>query len=147
MKLMVSGHRIEKLLNYDIEWIKDSIDTVVQNLMLDGVSYGMSGMASGVDLWFCAACVKNKLPYSACIPFDEQAEYMDESWAALRQQYIQMAVNVMQVKNSRMTEDCQWAVVVWDGNKGGTHNCFQQLLEYNKNIVWIIPNRKKIVTL
>jgi len=59
--------------------------------------------------------------------------------AILRQKYINSAQNVLSVKNSWMIEKADIGIVVWDGNKGGTHNVLQQLVEKKKSFQWINP--------
>lgn len=145
MKLMVTGHRIQKLALYDLDWVQNAIEVTVLEAVSRGCSFGMSGMASGVDLWFCQSCHDAHIPYGAYVPFDGQRETMDEEWAIKRDFYLSLAREVVSCKNRVMVETCNFAIVVWDGNKGGTHNCFQQLLELNKNVWWIIPQRKKVV--
>jgi uncharacterized phage-like protein YoqJ len=145
MRLLITGHREEKLQNYDINWISTRISSLVAIEMRDyGVSLAYSGMASGVDLWFCKACVIHKLPYIACVPFDEQGERMSEESRIARDEYLKQAAQVMKVKNSWMVEHADRALVVWDGNKGGTHNVVQQLVEKNKPFVWINPVGQKV---
>lgn len=143
MRLMVTGHRIEKLAPYDMEWIKVAMEECVMDARdYSGASLGLSGMASGVDLFFCQICLDFRLPYHAYVPFEEQDQYMDGEWAATRKHYLEQAKIVYQARNSKMVEDADLALVVWDGNKGGTHNCMQQLLEKDKLIWWVIPPKK-----
>ncbi len=70
---------------------------------------------------------------------------MSEQDRREREELLGLAAEVKKVRNRYMTEHCQGAIAVWDGNKGGTHNCFQQLLEFNKPILWLIPQSKKVV--
>ncbi len=65
MKWMVTGHRKEKLLAYDEAWIKEQIYEQVYDASRRGMSLGMSGMASGVDLWFCRSCLDWEIPFVA----------------------------------------------------------------------------------
>lgn len=105
---------------------------------------GYAGMASGVDLWFCENCIALNIDYTACIPFDGQEDTMDEDDKLMREVCLKHAKSKMKVKNSWMVEQADLGIVVWDGNKGGTHNVFQQLVEKKKNIVWINPVAEKI---
>lgn len=145
MKFMITGHRREKLGSYDIDWIRGQIETAIMYLMERGYSYGLSGMASGVDLWFCEVCGELGIPYEACLPFEGQENYMGGEDQLLREQLISLSVRVSKVRNHYMVERARAAIIVWDGNKGGTHNCFQQLLETPKLLYWIVPPRKSIV--
>lgn len=145
MRLIVTGHREEKLLNYDIQWIKECIDLVVREILeLHGIAIAYSGMASGVDLWFCQSCFNNFIPYIACIQFEEQADYMSPETKLLRASFLSSAKEKKLVKNSWMVENCDRAIVIWDGNKGGTHNVLQQLIEKQIPFTWINPVSKKI---
>ena len=63
----------------------------------------------------------------------------------MREELIRSAAEVLSIRNSGMVEKADWGLVVWDGNKGGTHNVFQQLVENKKSFVWINPVGKKII--
>lgn len=139
MKTLITGHRLYKLECYDIEWIKHTIHLVFQDTFLGSTSIGLSGMASGVDLWFCETCLLRGKRYIACIPFDGQQNTMDKESAVRRDILIKSAVEVWKCRNSLMVEKADAGLVVWDGNKGGTHNVFQQLVENKKPFVWINP--------
>lgn len=143
MKCLITGHRLFKLQNYSLPWIKEALlNSVLDNSFL--ITYGYSGMASGVDLWFCSYCFDLDIPYCACIPFLEQSETMQDDEKKLRQFYIDNASSTIMMKNSLMVEKSDMGIVVWDGNKGGTHNVVQQLIEKNKPFVWINPAGQKI---
>jgi len=142
MKTLISGHRQSKLALYDLAWIYESIETIVQ---LHPHIIGLSGMADGIDLMFCEILYKNALAYHCYIPFAEQDEYMSEADKIRRSTLITNSYAVIYAKNSQMVEDCQSGIIVWDGNKGGTHNVFQQMLEKKKSFWWIEPNNKKII--
>ena len=62
----------------------------------------------------------------------------------LREGLLKTAVEVREVKNSWMVEECDMGIVVWDGNKGGTHNVLQQLIEKKKPFIWLNPVSCKI---
>lgn len=145
MRLIVTGHREEKLSNYNCDWIAIKISELVYTLKVDcGVSLAYSGMASGVDLWFCEACFKYQIPFIACVPFEEQADYMTDETKKHREKLLDVSSQIMKVKNSWMVEHADMAIVVFDGNKGGTANVFQQLIEKNKPFVWINPVGQKV---
>ncbi len=146
MKVMITGHRAEKLAAYDTQWVKDTLGELVMELAVSGIiSLGYSGMASGVDLFFCEACHDADIPFVACVPFDGQDEFMTEEEVLERRWWLARAVDIKRVRNRHMTEHCDRGIVVWDGNKGGTHNCLQQLLEMEKHFHWIIPQSKRVV--
>jgi uncharacterized phage-like protein YoqJ len=147
MKLMVTGHRREKLEanSYCLDFIKASLLDVVNELHKEHhVHMGFSGMASGVDLWFCNVLGIFSIPLTACVPFEGQEKYMPPDDQHLRQMHLERAKIVRNVKNSWMVEHCDWSVVVWSGAKGGTHNVVEQLVEKSKPFVWINPVGEKI---
>ena len=69
---------------------------------------------------------------------------MTKKDAERRKYFIGEARITKKARNREMVEDCNEAIVVWDGTKGGTFNCFQQLIEAKKNIYWINPLTKVI---
>lgn len=143
MRTLVTGHRLHKLEAYDIQWIRESITAS----LLDGAlstGFGLSGMASGVDLWFCQSCLALGIPYAACIPFESQSDTMDSEQALLRDVLIAQSSDIRRVRNSSMVEHADNGIVVWDGNKGGTHNVAQQMVEADKPFIWLNPVGRKI---
>lgn len=145
MRLMISGHREHKIINngYDIKWIQDCIEQCL--FEVNGYKpLCYSGMASGVDLYFCHFCRELNLPYIACIPFDGQEETMNGLFRTIREGMLRDAKEIKKVKNSWMVENSDTAIVVWDGNKGGTANVVQQLVEKKKDFWWINPVGKVV---
>lgn len=141
MKTLITGHRLSKLQCYNIPWIKDAIIDAVQD---SSISIGLSGMASGVDLWFCEACLLLNIPYIACPPFEEQEETIPQEEKVLREHCLTSAKETWKIRNSQMVNKADAGIVVFDGNKGGTHNVFQQLIEKKKPFTWINPVAQKI---
>ncbi len=139
MRIMISGHRLHKLELYDVDYIKEAIEDILFEIAGYAHIRGLSGMASGVDLWFLDICEEMGIRYEAYIPFDGQDLTMDNDSAANRQHHITRADVKRFAKNREMVEACDMAIVVWDGNKGGTHNVVQQLVETKKDFVWINP--------
>lgn len=145
MKLLISGHRKSKLTNYSESAIVGCIFDCVANEVENNYVIGLSGMADGVDLWFCEILQSFKINYYACIPFEEQNEYMSECDAYLRDNLIKAAMKVYKIRNSEMINMADKGIIVWDGNKGGTHNVLQQMIENKKPFYWINPVRMKTV--
>ena len=144
MKVLISGHRKFKLENYNTDLIKLGIEEALEYWSSQGIGVGLSGMASGVDLWFCQICINMGIPYIACPPFEEQDKTMEDSDALLRKELLNKASSVWKIRNSNMVEMCDGGIIVWDGNKGGTHNVFQQMIERNKPFIWLNPVGQKI---
>lgn len=140
---MVSGHRKSKLQNYSEDFIRLAISDIIGNL-INHYPIGISGMADGVDLWFIEEFIDRNLNYWSYIPFEGQDEYMSDEDKILRTELIDRASRIRYVRNSLMIEDSDTAIVVWDGNKGGTHNVIQQLIENKKLFYWINPVKEKI---
>ena len=142
MKVLITGHRLHKLAGYDHGWIKEALEIAISSMT--SMSLGLSGMASGIDLWFCEICHKNGIPYVACPPFEEQSDTIPFEHRPLREWCLNQAADIWKIRNSQMTIKADAGIVVFDGNKGGTHNVFQQLIEYNKPFIWINPVGQKI---
>jgi len=98
-----------------------------------------TGMASGVDLWFCQSCHRLEIPYIACPPFEEQTLTIPASEIQLREWCFNNSAETWKIRNSAMVEKCDGGIIVWDGNKGGTHNVVQQMIEKKKPFTWINP--------
>jgi len=146
MKTLVSGHRLSKLSNYSIDYIKLAIDECVDKIINKyGIIVGMSGMASGVDLWFCEICLAKGMQFQAWIPFPEQSNTMFEEEAKLREKLIKKSSLIKARRNSSMVIWADLGIIVWDGNKGGTHNVFQQMIENKKHFYWINPVTENII--
>lgn len=140
MKILVSGHRTSKLANYDLIRINELVDMSISLLKQKyGYIIGLSGMANGIDLEYCDICINNDVRYYACPSFEEQANYMSIEEQERRKQLIDKAEKVFKVRNSEMLSMSDKGIIVWDGNKGGTHNVFQQMLENKKGFIWIEP--------
>lgn len=146
MKTLISGHRLHKLKNYNCDRVNDLIDECIDRFIAKhGGFIGMSGMASGVDLWFCAACLAKNVPYNAYVPFEDQDKTMDDASKELRRLLLTRANRVFNLRNSYMVEAADRGIIVWDGNKGGTHNVLQQMIESKKPFLWINPVSEKII--
>ena len=77
------------------------------------------------------------------VPFETQSLTMDKGEQKERELIFERAANIYSCRNSKMVEDAWAGLVVFDGNKGGTHNVFQQLLEAGKPFIWINPVNMK----
>ena len=139
MNVVITGHRIQKLENYDTAWIRIEIMRILEELKKTNHIRGYSGMASGVDLWFCDICKYLDIRYVACPPFEEQNETMTPEQALHREDCLENADKIEKVRNSVMISRADLGIICWDGNKGGTHNVVQQFLEKKKNFIWINP--------
>lgn len=145
MRIVISGHRTEKLASFDMGWIHSAIDSLLVDLKIkDKNVIAYAGMAGGIDLHFCKSCILLGIPYIACVPFEGQEKTMSFHEAELREQLLKNAVEIKQVKNSWFVEHCDVAMCVWSGQKGGTYNVVEQLVTNKKNFYWINPVGKVI---
>lgn len=145
MKVLVSGHRTSKLINYNLVAINELLELALMS-MSDRYGYiiGLSGMANGIDLEYCDICKKLGMRYYACPSFEEQADYMSDDERVRRSRLIEEAEVVYKIRNSEMLERSDRGIIVWDGNKGGTHNVMQQMLERGRGYIWIEPKSLRV---
>jgi len=140
MRIVITGHRTEKLATYDIGWIQTAIDDVLVELKTkDSSLLAYSGMASGIDLHFCKSCMLLGIPFIACVPFEGQENTMSVRDAEIREQLLKVAKEIKQVKNSWMVEHTDVGIAVWAGQKGGTFNVVEQFVTARKSFYWINP--------
>jgi uncharacterized phage-like protein YoqJ len=145
MRIVITGHRTEKLAPYDFNWIQTAIDdTLVEIKSKEKNLLAYSGMASGVDLHFCKSCLILGIPYIACVPFEGQENTMSARDKDIREMLLKSAKEIKEVKNSWMVEHTDVGMAIFDGNKGGTANVFQQFIEAKKNFYWINPVGKVV---
>ena len=78
MKVLISGHRTEKLKQYDLFGLEIILAERLATLYRYNYITGLSGMANGIDLMFCRLCITSNIQYYACPPFEEQDEYMND---------------------------------------------------------------------
>src|SRR6266704_3158617 len=116
MMLTITGHRRKKLdeNGYNGIWIRDTIYKVIDELRQTNNMIGYVGMADGVDLIFCGVCGFMSIPYIACIPFDEQDEYMSDEDKWFRGTCLKAAKEIKKIKNYWMVEKTDIAICVWD---------------------------------
>jgi len=141
MKCLISGHRIKKLANYDLHFIQCTLYSVLAGRDV----IGLSGMADGIDLMFCETLLEQNKGYHCYIPFEGQDAYMSQGDVHRRDRLIRLAWKVYNRRNSAMVESCDTGIIVWDGNKGGTHNVFQQMIEAGKPFTWIDPVNQRVI--
>lgn len=140
MRIVITGHRTEKLAAYDFGWIQSAVDDVLVELKTkDSNLLAYSGMASGIDLHFCKSCIVLGIPYIACVPFEGQENTMIPRDADLRAILLKSAKEIKEVKNSWMVEHTDVGIAVWAGQKGGTFNVVEQFVTARKNWYWINP--------
>lgn len=145
MRIVITGHRTEKLAPYDFNWIQTAIDdTLVEIKTKEKNLLAYSGMASGVDLHFCKSCLILGIPYIACVPFEGQDNTMSVRDKEIREALLRSAKEIKEVKNSWMVEHCDVGIAVWNAQKGGTFNVVEQFVTAKRNWYWINPVSKVV---
>lgn len=140
MRIVITGHRTEKLATFDVGWIQSAIDAVLVGLKSNNDNLlAYSGMASGIDLYFCNSCLLLGIPYIACVPFDGQETTMTPADADRREQFLKVAKEIKKVKNSWMVDHADVGIAVWSGQKGGTYNVVEQFVSSKTNFFWVNP--------
>ena len=162
LKVCVTGHRPAKIGGYDEEdpgrvWVKNALSEVVDTLR---PNYGYTGMALGVDQDFARVCVDKGIPFTAVVPFPEQAERWPSSsqfiyWDLLKQAKDRITVCdpgyaawKLQRRNEWMVDeigDDGVVIAVWDGSNGGTANCVRYARHSQRRIVRINPATREII--
>lgn len=162
-RMMVTGHRPDKLFGYDIndpkynrikQWLGMYIDAAKKKY--PEVSF-ISGMALGTDMIFAHEVNRRRLPLYAYIPTKKQyAVWHEESkqeWydALVAAKSIHITnteenltysqnVEVMQERNEDMVDDADTVLAIWDGyQKGGTWNCIEYALSERKHLICYNP--------
>ena len=122
-----------KLVAIAEEWIRKNKPTKV-----------ISGMAQGWDQALAQAAVNCGVPFIAAVPFKGQ----ESRWTAKGQKYYTVLLSKaesieyvcdegyapykMQVRNEWMVDNCDLVLAMWDGTKGGTHNCIKYAYSQDK---------------
>ena len=131
-KIMITGHRPQKLLPHTIPQIKlKLLDRIKAMAEIHSDLHLISGMALGVDTWFAEIAIKLEIPFHAVIPFDGQ----DVRWRAADRAHYKCLLNEAESikiiesgfsrqayfkRNIAMVEMADECIAVWDGSPSGT---------------------------
>ena len=152
MAVMVTGHRPGKLYGYDINskdyngmraWFQKKFEELEPTILI-------TGMALGVDQIFCEEALvyqdtHREVKIHAYIPCqghsskwrEESVEFYDTLLAdcdVVHLNDVPYSYNVMQIRNMAMVDAADLVLAVWDGSKGGTHNCLKYATTEKKRI-------------
>lgn len=138
----------------------DELRDKIENLIYEGYTHFISGMARGVDLDF--ALLVNMLKFDYCItleaaiPYPDQAvkwEYDDwlgyqvlleecDKKTIVSPKYVR---GCMQIRNQYMVDHSELVLAVWNGQKkGGTWNTIRYAQSVGKPIRFLMLNEIKI---
>lgn len=158
MYIMVTGHRPTKLGSYDSNSetrvkIKQKIKQILTHYSKDKTIIGISGMALGADMDFCHCCIDLGIEYIAYVPFHGQESMWPQASQDEYKKLLEKAKEIkiisngsyspkkMQIRNIAMCDDCDMAIAIFDGSKGGTYNCVSYLEKENKPYYRIDPQK------
>lgn len=97
--LSCTGHRPQDLGGFKIPnpIYEKSCEAIKESIKEVGATKAISGMATGVDQWFAAACIELGIPFVAAIPCEGQERVWPEHAQLLYRQLLQQACEVIQV--------------------------------------------------
>jgi len=151
------------------ERIIHKISLYLSNPITKGNVTLITGMALGIDTLFAQIAIELDIPFIAIIPFKGQENVwrkesklvyynilrkadkiwiVDESRYAEAKEwnsYIQIplskiaAVNLMDLRNRCVVDNCDILIAVWDGTSGGTANCIKYARSIGKEPTIINP--------
>ena len=149
MKLVITGHRPDKMGGYEKGFLKFAVSLAMDKIRDKMPTVVIAGMALGWDLACAIATIKlrdeEEMPVElwAYVPFQGQEEskwkdaWMVEYQKALAKAnhvvYVNdavpadkgQAVRWLQERNERMIDDGDKVLALHNGTKGGTYNCIQ----------------------
>lgn len=152
MIIAFTGHRPDKLGGWDNDTVQIEIMRRIEAaLAVLKPDKCISGMALGVDQWAALVCIKMKIPFIAAVPFVGQESIWPDKSKELYKKILEKAEQVeivseggysvgkLQVRNQWMVDNCDMLVAVFDGSKGGTHNCVKYAEKKGKEVFLIKP--------
>lgn len=160
-----TGHRPARLGGYAPNpiqnWVKQSLNDVIQKPINKEINWFVSGGALGVDLWAAEIVIEIKKqgkPVNFCIakPFPSQASRWKEEAKAAYNNIIRKSDKIIEVsgggfaawkmhkRNRWMVDHSKYVIAVWDQvKKGGTWNCLEYALKKEKRVFAINTFEKR----
>jgi len=148
MIVAFTGHRPNKLYKaYEKEGIILIRDVFIEDLKTLKPDKIISGMALGADTAGAAAAIKMGIPLAAYVPFIGQEKLWPQKSQDTFNKILDKASEVvivseggyspakMQIRNIKMTDDCDVLLALWNGSSGGTANCVKYAEKVGKTIV------------
>lgn len=162
LKICFTGHR-PKGLPWGYDETKEScvkfknvMYSIIENAIINGYSYFISGMALGIDMICAEIVLELKRKYAGvmlecAIPCLNQ----DEKWAATQKirykkilseadviHYVSESAyhdNCMNERNKYMVDECDAVIAVWNGKPSGTGNTIKMAKAAGKKIRIVSP--------
>jgi len=150
----ITGHRPQKVGGFSLPnptYIKvcKEIEKHLRELKPYKV---ISGMALGVDSWFCSIATKLNIPFIAAIPFKDQESVWQDKDKKIYLRFLEKAEDViivssggfskekMQIRNEYIVDNCDILIAVFNKELGGgTANCVKYAEEKKREIIFINP--------
>jgi uncharacterized phage-like protein YoqJ len=154
-----TGHRRQHLSHDAREWIRDELHQQARRLRDEyGTHTGISGMASGVDLWWAEALLAAGLNLWAYVPFPQQPDRWPDAdrreWRRIldRAQRVRTfgdrySVRLLHARNHGMLSDSTAVVACWAPHMttGGTFAAVREAHRRGMPGVWIDPRARSVV--
>jgi uncharacterized phage-like protein YoqJ len=152
-----TGHRPEKFGGYGKN--PTAVEVVARTkseLVRLRPSKVLSGMALGFDQWLAWLCVRQGIPFEACLPFEgQELVWKDPNARARYHELLKLASTVhtvtsltaaqrtnrqivgiaMQKRNEFMVDNSTVVLAAWDGSSGGTANCVKYATRKQRPVV------------
>lgn len=151
MIVAITGHRPNKIP--DTLWVAQALFAAYAEV---GAEHVIQGMAAGVDLLSAKCAYLSGIPFTCAKPWKGHTPRKeDEPQYAQALKYAQRVVNVTeyeefpgnwcyQKRNEWMVDNADVVIAVWDGSRGGTHNCYKYAEKVDKPIYLIDPLEQAI---
>lgn len=151
MIISATGHRPDKLGGYG-NLISARLENLAgswlhTNKLALNITDVIVGMAQGWDMAVARACIAQKIPFIAAIPFPGQ----EKMWPIAKQIHYKWILSLadeivivskgkytskkMQKRNEYMVDHSNLILAMWDGSAGGTANCLNYAVSRSKTIV------------
>jgi uncharacterized phage-like protein YoqJ len=157
MKVMVTGHRPEKIGGHDKDnFVRVALRAAMrERLLVHAPEVTITGMALGIDQDFAAVCLDLKIPFIAAVPFAGQESMWPRESQEWYRYLLTLAHEVVYVSEPGYARDKmfirnEWMVdhvgpdgvviAVWDGSSGGTGSCVNYADRRKRKIDRIDPD-------
>lgn len=157
MKIMVTGHRPDKIGGYDkSNPVRVALRAAMRERLLAlKPEVAISGMALGIDQDFAWICVDEEIPFIAAVPFGGQESMWPKQSQDSYRMLLALAREVVYVSDPGYSKEKmfirnEWMVdhvgddgvvlAVWDGSSGGTGSCVSYAKRRGRKIDIIDPD-------
>lgn len=151
MKLMVTGHRTERITGREQEikeWLAKKVDELKP-------SDCISGMAQGADQIFAEVAYENNIPLICAWPYKRKLHPVEQKYHDYAEvnyfAFHQFQPSCYVTRDKWMVDNCDIVLAVWDGNPvGGTYDTIEYAKRKHKHIYlfpWTTESPTEIIPL